>query len=123
MSPDLEAKLFADFPNLYSQGLLDGCFRCDDGWEPLIRELSARLEPIVAAQPRDDDFHMAADQVKEKFGGLRFYMTCSTEEVEEIIREYEGRSYKTCEVCGAPGMVKGIRGGRWVKAVCQEHTT
>ncbi len=44
-----------------------------------------------------------AAQVKEKFGGLRFYMTCGSDEIFDLISEAEALSYKTCEECGKPG--------------------
>ena len=42
-------------------------------------------------------------QIKEKFGGLRWYDEYSTEKIwKEIIPKYEELSYKTCIDCGKP---------------------
>jgi hypothetical protein len=57
-------------------------------------------------------------QVKEKFGGLRFYVNGSTDEQYALIRFAESMSYKTCEVCGKRG--KPNKGG-WIKTRCKEH--
>lgn len=59
--------------------------------------------------------HPAASQIKEKFGGLRFYLTSGTEEMYKICSEAESKSYKTCEQCGNPGKV---RDGGWILTLC-----
>ena len=41
-------------------------------------------------------------QVKEKFGGLRWYDNGNSEKVAEIIIKYTHLSYRTCAVCGEP---------------------
>jgi len=56
-----------------------------------------------------------ASQVKEKFGGLRFYMTHGTEEVYALISKAEALSCKTCEECGGPGEK---RAGTWIRTLC-----
>ena len=59
--------------------------------------------------------HPKASQVKEKFGGLRFYMTCGTDEIFNLIDEAEELSYKTCEECGKPGEEKDTG---WIRTLC-----
>lgn len=61
--------------------------------------------------------HPRASQVKEKFGGLRFYTNYSLPEMEALIDEAEELSTKTCESCGAPGI---LRGKGWVYTACDE---
>lgn len=56
-----------------------------------------------------------AFQVKEKFGGLRFYMTCGTDEIYDLISKAEALSCKTCEECGEPGEE---RSGGWIHTLC-----
>src|SRR4030095_3349929 len=59
-------------------------------------------------------------QVKEKFGGLRFYagvdLNDSVEEKDprfnELIHEAEEKSYTICELCGQPGETRKLA---WVK--------
>ena len=60
-----------------------------------------------------------AVQVKEKFGGLRFYVNRVDPAVEGAIDMAEAMSYHICEVCGAPG--EPNRDG-WIKTLCKEHT-
>ena len=56
-----------------------------------------------------------ASQVKEKFGGLRFYMTTGSREIRDLIGKAEKLSFQTCEECGEPG--KG-RSGRLITTLC-----
>lgn len=58
------------------------------------------------------------DDVKEKFGGLRWYDSHSTVEVEKIINKYENISYHTCIVCGKPA---NVRTTGWICPYCNEH--
>ena len=91
---------------------------CGDGWYELIHDLSEKLEVLIVQLPEADREKYAAAQVKEKFGGLRFYMTCSTEEMDKLIAATERRSFSVCELCGAPGET---RSGGWLKTLCVAH--
>jgi len=64
-------------------------------------------------------------QVKEKFGGLRFYVggvpSAVADEVYDTIDDAEAESLRTCESCGKSGEP---RGGGWIKTLCDEcHNT
>lgn len=55
-------------------------------------------------------------QIKEKFGGLRFY--CEIDGTDEFTKlNIEGQSYNICEECGKPGKA---REGGWIKTLCDE---
>jgi len=75
-------------------------FECDDGWIPLIEILLKGISKI------DIKKTVRVFQIKEKFGGLRFYIEF-TEPVEyskviyNLITKAEEASYNICEVCGA----------------------
>ena len=62
------------------------------------------------------------NQVKEKFGGLRCYvggtMPEQTDAVYKRIGEAEATSFKVCETCGEPGV---LRGPGWYFTACDEH--
>ena len=49
-------------------------------------------------------------QIKEKFGGLRFYSTVGMGDIED-------QSYFICEECGKPGT---LRDTGWWKTLCDE---
>lgn len=124
MSPELDKKLVAAFPNLYRNR--DGSmketamcwgFECGDGWFNLLWDLSSKLEALIVALG-PTEYPVCASQVKEKYGTLRFYMTRSTDEMEELISKAEALSAKTCEICGNDGEVVGET---WFSARCEEH--
>ncbi len=58
------------------------------------------------------------DQVKEKFGTLRFYYTGGDDEISGMVRMAESMSGVTCEECGNPGETKGQG---WVVTLCETH--
>jgi len=59
-----------------------------------------------------------AVQVKEKFGGLRFYVQAATDKHYNYISFAEGMSYCTCEDCGAPGK---LYTDGWHTTLCDIH--
>ena len=59
-----------------------------------------------------------AVQVKEKFGGLRFYVKAATDEHYNYISFAESMSYRTCDQCGNPG--KTYTDG-WHTTLCDIH--
>lgn len=79
------------------------------GWHPLITKLIQDLF--------DMGWEGHIVQVKEKFGGLRFYVDGYTDPIRNRIAKAENDSFAICEQCGAPG---GPRGGGWVKTLCEQ---
>lgn len=57
-------------------------------------------------------------QIKEKFGGLRFYIGSASGQVHQRVSKAEEESYKICEECGKPGV---LRSGNWIRTLCDEH--
>ena len=112
-------KLYPKFHPLRPSRETPFFFECRDGWFQLLWDLSEKLEAEINNSSTDSIIKTpSAVQVKEKFGTLRFYMSAETEEIREAIREASERSAITCEVCGAPGE---LRGERWVYTLCEEH--
>jgi hypothetical protein len=95
-----------------TQSLMCFGFACGDGWFKLLWDLS---EAIDKTNP-DENFNV--QQVKEKFAGLRFYVSGSTKEINELISEAEDKSYKICEICGRKGKPRNYR---WVVTLCFWH--
>jgi hypothetical protein len=122
MSPDKDKAIFKKWPHWFRnagdirQSLMRFGFACGDGWYDLIYSLCERLEPMVAAL---DDGGAAFEvvQVKEKMGGLRFYVEASNDEIEAAIDAASELSIQTCEVCGSPGSLEEDATGWW-KTLC-----
>ena len=77
-----------------------------------------RLSEIVAGDFRpvpESIPQVTLDQVKEKFGTLRFYYTGGDDEISGMVRMAESMSGVTCEGCGNLGE---RRGGGWVHTYC-----
>jgi hypothetical protein len=90
---------------------------CDLGWWPLIRDLAARLDVTCPG--------WGVFQVKEKFGGLRFYVHLGEASGDaagrgwRAVQEAEAASFEICEQCGQPGI---LRDGAWLKTLCDNHS-
>lgn len=114
MKPELQDRLFDNF-DFYIKG--DSWetrrpwygFECGDGWFSLLFELSTKLKEV--------GFNGIVNQVKEKFGTLRFCVDNVTEEQDKIIEKYEDKSHIICESCGKIGY---IRKGGWLQILCNE---
>ncbi|MBI2449665.1 hypothetical protein HYV49_05205 [Candidatus Pacearchaeota archaeon] len=60
-----------------------------------------------------------ASQVKEKWGMLNMYLTFDTDEMYDLISEYEEKSKTICEDCGKPGSLRDDL--PWILTLCDEH--
>jgi hypothetical protein len=81
-----------------------------------------RLAEIVAGDFRSVPNavpQVTLDQIKEKFGTLRFYYTGGDDEISGMVRMAESMSGVVCEECGSPGK---RRGGGWIYTACDAHT-
>lgn len=79
-----------------------GCgSQISEGWFDIVRELDTKIAKLCP------DY--VVDQVKEKFGGLRYYIGAVPEdvfeEVRKLIREAEAKSVETCDICGEPAKI------------------
>lgn len=110
----------SDFEYVYNfpkqiQDRIDAGIGCGSGvgpgWLDIIIELDAK---IAETNP---DYKI--DQIKEKFGDLRFYTNEIDEAGYDAITEAEHKSAVTCELCGAEGQ-SSSRGG-WIVTRCEEH--
>ena len=123
MREELEQRFVKAFPNLYADvggNEQETCMHygigVGDGWFDLLWECSAKIEAEILRMPVAERHNFKAAQVKEKFGGLRFYMTShGNPAIDDAISEAERKSYRTCEHCGLPGEE---RDGGWVKVLC-----
>jgi ribosomal protein L37AE/L43A len=57
-------------------------------------------------------------QIKEKFGGLRWYTNVDTEDTMRIVSQYEDISEHTCIVCGDKAT---YRSTGWICPYCDKH--
>lgn len=81
---------------------------CGPGWSSLYKPLMERCK----------EEGVEIHQIKEKFGGLRFYTGPCSEELMSAVDRAEAKSYEICEECGQPGV---LRQGGWIRTLCDEH--
>jgi hypothetical protein len=125
MRKELEQRLVERWPRWFNIGgdirhtAMPRGFTHDDGWFDILWRLCEDLEPLVAELEQASGSQFEVLQVKEKFGGLRFYVNCRRNEaIRQRIRIAADESFHTCEVCGQPGTLR--EDGR-IKTLCDEH--
>ena len=106
------AKMNADFPRIFPTPFY---FECGDGWSDLLHKLCADIDTECTKFGLTNDEWTQATQIKEKFGGLRFYVTSCGDSIHDLIEAAEEKSLVTCEGCGLPG--KKRRGGL-IRTLC-----
>ena len=94
-------------------------FAHDDGWFDIVWRLCEQLEPLVADAEKETGPQFQVLQVKNKFGGLRFYPKFSSVAISVIIDAAELESFLICEICGKAGI---RRGTTWITTRCDEHS-
>lgn len=112
--PDVLDALVAKYPSVFKN--MDNGSICSlpTGWYNLMDRLCEDLSVLLdeerakaTEQPEQPLFTVL--QIKEKFGGLRFYYMMNTENEElhkkamKLIDIAEDTSYNVCEVTGQPG--------------------
>jgi len=105
------------YPNLFKTYPRSG-FALSNGWDKLVHGLCAILEHHIKHLPEEVAKDISVAQVKEKFGGLRFYMVRQDEFISGAIALAEYMSFSICEECGESGK---RRGGGWLLTLCDAH--
>ena len=137
MTEERDKALCAKYPKIFrnrrgdpKQTLMCFGFEHDDGWYDIIDTLCHTIQHHLDWKRGSDKFKGMPDeewdechqtvavQVKEKWGGLRFYVSNSDDYIDGAISLAESLSLRTCEQCGAPGKP---RGGGWVRTLCDGH--
>ena len=126
MSPEKSQQLIDIYPELFSNPnprmpfALFG-FECEDGWfdilKDLITEIKEKTKNELFKFGLDDEIYpLRVDQIKEKYGTLRFYTNFCNERIDRLIRDAEEKSATTCEACGNPGSMR--KEARWLSVRC-----
>lgn len=117
MKIELQKKLFEKYPELFKQKDLPPkktcmCFgiECEDGWYSLIDFICKNINKNGETE---------VFQIKEKLGGLRFYINNGTDKDFDLIYTMESFSYYVCERCGSTKDAEPSK-ENWVKTLCKE---
>ena len=93
------------------------------GWLPVIDKLCACIQHYIdfhVSYTKDGQYkpqQVTCSQMKEKFGGLRFYTDGHDEVVEGMIKMAEHLCDYTCQDCGSEEDL-GITSG-WISILCR----
>ena len=125
-------EMYTAFPKIFVRPF--GGFAIGPGWYQIIRSLCKNIQsyidsrdcyrlslmksnPMNRALPEQIE-QVTVDQIKEKFGGLRFYYSGGDEKIDGMVTMAESWAAHTCETCGKPGK---SRDGGWIRTLCDEH--
>ena len=120
------------FPKMFEEGY--GGFCCGEGWWPILEALCVNIQGHIDWKNKtrakllednpynhtipDEVEQVVVRQIKEKFGGLRFYYNGGDDEISGMVRMAESWAKRACEDCGSPA-TKQTSG--WIKNVCDKH--
>ena len=95
-------------------------FDCGDGWFNILDQLCSSIQHHIDWKNKKEPVveQVVADQIKEKFGTLRFYYSGGDDYIAGLVTMAESMSGVTCEDCGKPGRSRGFG---WITTVCDEH--
>jgi hypothetical protein len=122
MNEELDKALVEKFPKIFAdrhKSMQETCmcwgFECDSGWYNLIDSLCTCIQHYLDYKP--EVTQVVAEQVKEKFGSLRFYYRGGDKYIEGLVDMIDYLSQSTCEICGNPGKIKN---DGWIKVRCEK---
>jgi hypothetical protein len=119
---DLFAKRMEEkYPKMFAGQY--GGFAVGEGWWPIIESLCANIQSHTDwwntnRKERPVVEQVVVEQIKEKFGGLRFYYEGGDDQISGMVRMAESWAGHSCETCGAPGTSGG---SGWIKTLCPVH--
>jgi hypothetical protein len=128
MREELDRKLCEKYPEIFAdrrkpmtETAMCWGFEHGDGWYNILDRLCANIQHYIEWKNRDGDTvpQVVAEQVKEKFGTLRFYYRGGDDYIRGLVNMAEAVTEVTCEECGAPGKTRGVG---WIYTACDAHT-
>ena len=136
MKQELDKLLCEKYPKMMvnrNKNMQETCmcwgFECGDGWFNILDQLMSNIQHHIDWNNQNFDkgykqykqvAQVTLDQVKEKFGTLRFYYSGGDDIIDGMVRMAESMSGCTCEECGNIGK---SRGGGWIHTYCESCET
>ena len=127
MRPELDRLLVEKYPKIFAnrykpmtETAMCWGFDCGNGWFNILDVACSIIQSHIDWQNRDGKkvAQVTADQVKEKFGTLRFYTSGGDDYTRGVEAMAEAMSSRVCEQCGAPGKTNAEG---WLTTLCEEH--
>lgn len=145
MKKELDEALCSKYPKIFKdrhgdmkETLMCWGFECGDGWYKILDSLCGQIQHHIDWSHKNKEFDLkwnrehpdeprevrepvtqvVAVQIKEKFGGLRFYYDGGDDQIFGMVRMAESWAANTCEECGESGT---MRSGGWIRTLCDKH--
>ena len=129
MRQELDRLLCEKYPKMMvnrNKNMQETCmcwgFECGDGWYNILNQLMGNIQHHIDWKNRKEEVvaQVTLDQVKEKFGTLRFYYSGGDDAIDGMVRMAESMSGVTCEECSAPAQTHGPG---WIRTICEPCET
>lgn len=95
-------------------------FECGEGWYANLAQLLGHIDHYFTHKYKGVPEGFQIVQIKEKFGGLRFYVDGGDDVIHELISFTENLCDRTCEFCGSNQNIMRSKG--WIVTACQNCT-
>ena len=117
---EFEKRMVEAYPKMF--GGKYGGFACGEGWWSIIELLCSNIQHHIDWKNKKTMIvpQVNVAQIKEKFGGLRFYYDGGDEYISGLVSMAESWAACSCETCGTPGE---RREGGWIRTLCDTHET
>jgi hypothetical protein len=122
MNKILEKNLLTKYPKILKdmygpadKTCLHYGIECGDGWYYLLDNLMYSIQRRIVNQNIEEVF---AEQIKEKFGTLRFYYSGGDERIAGMVEFAEHMSGGICENCGLMTQHVGQVKTGWIQTLC-----
>ena len=134
MREELDKLLCEKYPKMFvnrHKSMQETCmcwgFCCGDGWYQILDSLCGQIQHHIDWKQEQKEKYGRGDgckqvvavQVKEKFGGLRFYYNGGDDVIDGMVRMAESWAANTCETCGEKGEHRVDSG--WHYVACEKH--
>ena len=97
-----------------------GGFAVGKGWYPILEKLCYNIQSHIDWKVKQgrEIAQVEVQQIKEKFGGLRFYYSGGDDTIHGMVQMAEAFAGSLCEDCGGIGT---RRSGGWIRTLCDVH--
>ena len=117
---EFEKQMIEAYPKMFAEPY--GGFAVGPGWWPILESLCSQIQHHIDWKNKQSEVvaQVTVNQIKEKFGGLRFYYSGGDDAIDGMVRMAESWAACSCETCGTPGE---RREGGWIRTLCNAHET
>lgn len=131
MSPEKDEEICKKYPKIFvdrnktmQESPMYFGLAVSDGWYDLIDRLCLSIQSHIDDEIRCNGLsktaaiklQVVAEQVKSKFGFLRFYVSGGDDTTRGMISMAESMSGRICEECGNKGRACGVG---WITTLCE----